>query len=244
MKTKMKSVAILQSNYIPWKGYFDLIHDVDEFIFYDEVQFTSHDWRNRNIVQTKDGLKWLTIPVGDHISRKISEVEINTDNWQRKHLATLTQSYSKSPFFKEYKDLLEYIYADNKWANLSELNQATIRLISKNYLNIKTEFSSCVNYKSDGDKSNKLVTILKNANANKYISGSAAKDYIDCSLFDKNKIEIIWKDYEGYPEYHQRFLPFSHNVSILDLLFNTGHDADWYIWGWRYNRTKRGVDCE
>ena len=58
-----KKVAILQSNYIPWKGYFDIINMVDEFILFDDMQYTKRDWRNRNIIKTAAGLKWLTIPV-------------------------------------------------------------------------------------------------------------------------------------------------------------------------------------
>ena len=58
-----KKVAILQSNYIPWKGYFDIIASVDEFIIFDEMQYTTRDWRNRNRIKTQNGLKWLTIPV-------------------------------------------------------------------------------------------------------------------------------------------------------------------------------------
>ena len=60
--TNEKKVAILQSNYIPWKGYFDIISASDTFIFLDDVQYTRRDWRNRNYVKTSQGLRWLTIP--------------------------------------------------------------------------------------------------------------------------------------------------------------------------------------
>ena len=60
---QFKKIAILQSNYIPWKGYFDLINMVDEFIIYDDVQYTKNDWRNRNKIKTSQGIQWLSIPV-------------------------------------------------------------------------------------------------------------------------------------------------------------------------------------
>lgn len=59
----MKKVAIVQSNYIPWRGYFDLIAFVDEFIIYDDMQYTKRDWRNRNRIKTSQGLQWITVPV-------------------------------------------------------------------------------------------------------------------------------------------------------------------------------------
>ena len=229
----MKTAAILQSNYIPWKGYFDLIHDVDEFIFYDEVQYTVRDWRNRNLIKNREGLKWLTIPVGSDYHRKIKEVELPNNLWQNKHLDLLTYCYSKTPFFNKYRDLLDYIYTENKWTNLSELNQTVIKMISKEILGIKTEFSNSEKYPSEKRRSEKLIEILLAAGANTYISGPAAKRYIDEDLFRNNNIELIWKDYDGYPEYPQLYAPFEHNVTILDLLFYTGNDAAWYIWGWR-----------
>ena len=88
----MKKIAILQSNYIPWKGYFDLISKVDEFVIYDDVQFTKNDWRNRNKIKTPKGLEWITIPVGQNIKRKIKDVVINS-NWQKKHWKTLQMNY-------------------------------------------------------------------------------------------------------------------------------------------------------
>ena len=78
-----KKVAILQSNYIPWKGYFDMIASVDEFILYDDMQYTRRDWRNRNQIKTAQGLKWLTIPVcvkGKYY-QKIRDTEIAKSNW-------------------------------------------------------------------------------------------------------------------------------------------------------------------
>ena len=100
----MKKVGIIQSSYIPWKGYFDIIHDVDLFVYLDDVQFTARDWRNRNRIKTSQGTRWLTVPVGEKISRLIHNVPINDKHWSRKHWATIKQNYSKAPYFKKYQD--------------------------------------------------------------------------------------------------------------------------------------------
>lgn len=230
----MKSSAILQSSYIPWKGYFDLINDVDEFIFLDDVQFTKRDWRTRNRLKTATGAQWITIPVGDDTNRLISDVQIKEHSWQLKHYKTIVTNYSKSPYFDRYKNFIEGIYLDVKWKSLSELNQYVIKKIS-NELGIKTSFKDSRDYDVTSKKNARILDLLIKSDSHKYISGPSAKDYIDPKSMEASSIELIWKDYAGYPEYPQRFKNFEHNVSILDVLFNTGPDAPWFIWGWREN---------
>ena len=233
-------VAIIQSNYIPWKGYFDIIHDVDLFIFYDDLQYTSRDWRNRNIMKTKDGPAWLTVPVGSDRRRLICEVEMKSSEWQKKHWHSLKESYGKAPFFREYVHLLEKFYLRVRWPNLSEMNQHMVKLISKECLGIKTDFQDSREYDLTRRKQFRLLELLKRVEASTYVSGPAAKTYIDEETFRSKGIRVIWKDYTGYPEYSQLYPPFRHDVSVLDLLFHTGPDAPWYIWGWREER--HGVD--
>ena len=134
----MKKVAILQSNYIPWKGYFDIINSVDTFIIYDEVQYTKNDWRNRNQINSKQGLQWLTIPVRvESLEQKISETKISFSKWNKKHWNSLVANYGKSPGFKHNKDLFESLYLDCQTDNLSEINLSFINAINK-LLDIKT----------------------------------------------------------------------------------------------------------
>ncbi|MDY6994324.1 MAG: WbqC family protein [Pseudomonadota bacterium] len=227
-------VAIIQSNYIPWKGYFDIIHDVDLFIFYDEVQFTKNDWRNRNKVKSNQGVSWITVPVGKSISRYLTEVEIKEKKWQNKHYKIFKQNYIKSNFYKKYIEFLEHIYLEQQWNNLSELNQYVIKLISKDFLGIKTKFKNSFEYQvTHMEKQEKIMGLLQKAKASTYVSGPAARSYIAENAFQQAGIELIWKDYSNYPEYPQFFPPFKHGVTILDLLFHTGPDAPYYIWGWR-----------
>lgn len=229
----MKKVAILQSNYIPWKGYFDIIHDVDLFIFYDDVQYTKNDWRNRNKVKTPKGASWLTIPIGPHIEQLIYEVQIQDIQWQKRHWSTIQQCYSKAPFYRKYQEFFQQVYLTKEWGSLSELNQYLIKTISEDFLGIKTKFKDSREYSVDGQKLNRLIDLLNKAQADLYISGPAARDYIDEGRFQEANIKLVYKDYSGYPEYPQFYPPFDGYVSIIDLLFQVGPDAPDYIWGWR-----------
>lgn len=229
-----KNVVVLQSNYIPWKGYFDLIHDADVFIFYDDVQFTKNDWRNRNKIKNPQGTTWVSVPVGADENRLICDVEIKDASWQTKHWKTILQNYGKCPHFSRYHDFFEDIYLGRNWKYLSGLNQHLIRTISHDLLGLTTTFRDSREFYASGQKLDRLLELVTEAGADRYVSGPAAKDYIDDpSRFTDSGIELVWKDYSGYPEYPQRYPPFEHGVSILDLLFNVGPDAPWYIWGWR-----------
>lgn len=229
----MKKVAIIQSNYIPWKGYFDIINDVDLFIFYDDVQYTKNDWRNRNKLKTTNGSEWISIPVSASSDTLIYEVGFQNLQWTTKHFKTLTALYSKAPYFKRYKDFLEYVYMERKWSGLSEVNQFLIKTISCDFLGIKAQFADSRSYEIEGKKMERLMSLLKYSGASTYISGPAAKDYIDKERFKDEDIDLIYKDYTKYIEYEQFHPPFDHNVSILDLLFHTGPDSPYFIWGWR-----------
>lgn len=229
----MKKLASIQSNYIPWKGYFDIIHDVDEFIFHDDLQYTKLDWRNRNKILTPQGEVWLSVPVGANEHRLILDVRISDSAWQRKHFKTLEMAYHKAPFWRRYEKFLRSVYLERQWTYLYELNRFLIEHISRDFLGITTKFTDSRDYPTHGAKHEKLLSLVKAAQADVYISGSAAKNYIVAEDYARAGIELVWKDYSNYPEYPQRGKNFTHYVSILDLLFNVGDAAPWYIWGWR-----------
>lgn len=233
----MKKVVILQSNYIPWKGYFDLIHDADVFVFYDEVKYTKNDWRNRNIIYTKNGEQWLTIPIHkDAVKQKISEVMISDPSWQELHYKTLSLTYKKCPYYSQLEPLLEELYVSNKWDNLSKLNHYSIQRISS-LLGIKTQFIDSGDMTLNGDRVERLVNLLKDLDATDYISGPSAKDYIGqdfLHLFEDAHIRLSYKDYSGYPLYKQLRDPFLNGVSILDMIAQLSwDDIRYHIWGWR-----------
>jgi WbqC-like protein len=234
-------VAINQSNYIPWKGYFDLIRDSDTFLFYDDVQFTKNDWRNRNKVKSSAGRQWITIPVGSDVRRRICEVALPESRWQEKHWKTLANLYRKAPFFNTYRSFLEDVYLNRKWRNLSHLNQFLIQNIATKWLGIQTIFRQSSDFPSVGQGQERVLSLLASLKADTYVSGPAGKAYLDPIRFREAGIKLVWKDYSGYPEYPQFHPPFEHAVTILDLLFHTGPDAPYYIWGWRSGERRSDV---
>ncbi|MCE7530649.1 WbqC family protein [Polynucleobacter sp. IMCC 29146] len=222
----MKKIAILQSNYIPWKGYFDLIAAVDEFILYDDMQYTRRDWRNRNIIKTPNGTQWLTIPVKvkGRYYQTIKETLIDDTDWGENHWQTLSANYKKASHFDSISTWLAPIYLDRKSINLSDINRKLISAICT-YLEINTHISSSSDYEIIQGKTERLVDLCLKAGGDTYISGPSAKNYINEFKFNEKNIQLIWFNYTGYPEYPQLWNGFTHEVSILDLLFNTGKNA-------------------
>jgi len=227
-RSEPKRVAVLQSNYIPWRGYFDIIGMADEFIIYDEVQFTKNDWRNRNKIKSRNGLQWLTIPVGVNIKRSISQVIIPDPAWQKKHWDTLHHSYRKAPYFNKLSHLIAPVYLDKVHSSLSMLNLELINLIC-NFLGIQTKITSSSDYRLEGDRNSRLISLCKQSKAGVYLSGPSAIGYLDEGLFNRENIAVRWVNYYNYPVYPQLWGGFEPRVSILDLIFNTGDDAPRYM---------------
>ena len=224
-----KRVAILQSNYIPWKGYFDLINGVDEFIYYDDVQYTKNDWRNRNRIKTHAGVQWLTIPVRqESLEQKICEVKVAQANWAEKHWRTLLMNYAKAPHFKELQPRFEAFYGRIDSEFISRINQDAISFVC-GLMGITTKLSSTEDYRFSTGKNERLVDLVSQAGGTEYVSGPAARSYLDEDLFREAGISVSWMDYSGYREYPQLFPPFEHGVSVVDLLFNTGALAPTYL---------------
>jgi hypothetical protein len=223
----MKRVAILQSNYIPWKGYFDLINSVDEFVLYDEVQYTRQDWRNRNRIKTPHGTRWLTIPVtiAGLYQQRIDETEVADPNWPSRHWDVLQQSYRRAPHFAEYAPEIEAAYAScNGEPRLSAINRRLLEAVGA-ILGIETRLRWSTEYSTQGARTERVVSICEQAGAAVYLSGPRGHAYLDEALFEEAGIELLYFDYDGYPEYPQLHPPFEHTVTILDLLFNAGPDA-------------------
>lgn len=229
-------VVVLQSNYLPWKGYFDLIHDANIFIFYDEVQYTKNDWRNRNRIYSKNGLQWLTVPIGkDAVKQKISEVKLQDHHWQQLHFDTLYFAYKRAPYFSQLEELMIDFFRIHDWSFLSQLNQYTIKKIS-NFLGIETRFLNSADFDLKETRVERLVDLLVQVGATRYISGPAGRGYLSEreNLFFEKGIEITYKDYDGFPPYTQLSTPFENYVSIVDLLANVSRDEICnYVWKWR-----------
>jgi WbqC-like protein family len=221
------SAAIMQPNYIPWRGYFDLISRVDKFVFFDDVQYTTKDWRNRNKIKTKEGDLWLTVPVKTtgRTGQLISEVEIdNSTEWQNKHFNSIVWNYRKAPYFKSYEGLLESIYLSKRWELLVELNIESTKLICQT-LDINVEWYRSSELSVCGDKNGeRAINICQKIGADSFINGPTARAFIDEELFNKNKVKNQYIEYK-YQNYSQQFDNFSPSVTILDVLFNCGADS-------------------
>jgi hypothetical protein len=221
-----KSVAVVQSNYIPWKGYFDLINLADEFILFDDIQYTRRDWRNRNRIKTANGERWLTIPVevkGKYF-QKIKDTVVSDAAWNRKHWDSIVNSYSRARYFGKYKETFEELYLGCTEKYLSRINHRFLVAICK-LLGIATKITWSMDYHLTEGKTERLIDFCKQAGASEYISGPTARGYIDEGLFEKEGIRLSYMDYSGYPEHAQLFLPFEHTVSIIDLIFNEGENS-------------------
>ncbi|MBN1162069.1 MAG: WbqC family protein [Dehalococcoidales bacterium] len=218
-------VVLLQPGYLPWLGFFDQMYQSDIFIIYDDVQYDKHGWRNRNRIKTAQGVQWLTIPVLTTGRDKplIKEVMINnTVDWRQSHLKTVQQSYSRAPFFSLYFRIFEEIYT-REWQYLIDIDMAFISiLMEKLDLTREIKFSSALGIKGQGTE--RIVNICHNLGADSYLTGDAAKDYLDEELFSMSDIKLQYHNYQ-HPVYNQLYGAFVPYLSVIDLLFNHGGDS-------------------
>ena len=205
-----------------------MIAAADEVIIYDDVQFTKNDWRNRNKIKTPKGVEWLSVPVGRNISRRIRDVELRDSRWQEKHWRALELNYRRASHFREIAVLFEPLYRRRNYTHLSELNRALTEAVCV-YLGITTKISNSWDYQLLGGQTERLVDLCLQAGATNYISGPAARSYINEGSFSERGIQLNWFDYSDYPEYPQLWGDFIPSVTILDLLFNCGKDAPRYM---------------
>jgi hypothetical protein len=225
-----KRILITQSNYIPWKGYFDCIAMTDVFVVYDDMQYTKRDWRNRNKIVTPKGLKWLSIPVEvkGKFFQKINETQVADKSWNQSHWSIIEQNYKNAPYFKEIRDWLKPLYLNCNFSYLTEINLYFIRAILE-YLQIQTEIRLSSEFELYENRTQRLVNIVDKLQGTEYYSGSAAKIYIENQKFEEKNIALNYFDYSNYPEYPQLSETFEHGVSIFDLLFNTGDQNRKYL---------------
>lgn len=224
--------AILQPSYIPWRGYFHQIQLADFFVFYDDVQYDKHGWRNRNRIKTPQGTQWLTIPVKNRGNidghRTILETEIDWQrSWNQKHFLSLRNAYRKAPYFAEWEQFLSEVYS-RKSTYLAPFTIDLTINIARKMGNLHTRFLRSSELGISGLRTGRLVAIAKHLGCDRYLSGPSAKDYLDEEGFLKAGVTLEYMKY-AYPEYQQMYPPFDPHVSILDLLFMTGPRARDYI---------------
>ena len=223
--------AIIQSNYIPWLGYFNIISSVDKFVFYDTAQYTKRSWRNRNFIKTPNGKFMLTVPVKNKSNQfeKIENIEIADKNWGKKHKKILDYNYKQSKYYKEISNLIYDVYFDEDISYLSQVNSLLIKKISK-YLNFETQFYFSSEFYMEKGPTESLLSICKELETNTYVTGPFGKTYLDENLFAKNNIELKFFEYPEYSHYNQLWgEDFISNLSIVDCLFNNGKNTTKYL---------------
>jgi hypothetical protein len=221
-------VGIIQSNFLPWRGYFDFIREVDLFIIEDDLQYTKGDWRNRNKIKTSRGAEWITVPVNyKRTEQLIEQTQIDYSTpWAKKMLNRIRESYRSAPCFEPYfSELGELLLKPS--TTISELNVSLIHWVCQR-LEINTPIAFSHEFHPSGTKTERVISILRQVGAGVYLSGPAGKNYIVNELFHQAGVHLEFKQY-NYPEYEQLYPPFDPAVSILDLLFMKGAEARYYL---------------
>ena len=236
----MKKIAIVQSNYIPWRGYFKLIDYVDEFVFYDEVQYTRRDWRNRNKIIINNKPDWLTIPLKNkgNYKESISRMVINDNKWIQNHLQIISDNYFKAKYFDEVFSKLSKIFLNSNSEFLSIINKNIITHICE-LLKIKTKFYNSYEFFENESKSfcanERLIEICEKINCQIYVSGPSAKNYLVEEKFYKKNIKVEWFDYKNTKVYNQNNQnnqnnqKFFENLSIVDCMLHCGFDKKKFL---------------
>ena len=216
------TVVILQPGYLPWLGFFDQMRRADVFVYYDDVQYDTHGWRNRNRIKTQSGPLWLSVPVRHSGLSKPRILDVTIDartNWAKKHVASIRQAYAAAPFAQQYITALEAVLMQS-WERLIDLNLAVVGLLAE-WLAARPRIELASALGIGGTQTERLVNICRHFGATRYLTGSAARTYLDVALFEGNGIAVEWQDFAHpvYPQLHGEFVPY---LSALDLILNCG----------------------
>lgn len=220
-------IVVLQPSFMPWLGHLDQYAWCDRFVVYDDVQYDKHGWRNRNRILTAQGVQWLTVPVRAREFPLLADVRVDGLSWRRKHLLTLQQAYGKAPYFEWLWPALRGYYGQEH-DRLLDWNLSGLRLLTEALgLPWKAVLSSQLEV--PGRRTERLVAICSLLQATDYLTGDAAREYLDESLFAKAGVQVHWHGYR-HPEYPQRTEPFVPYLSVLDLLFWCGPQSLEILW--------------
>lgn len=221
----MTALVVLQPGYLPWLGFFDQMDRADIFVYYDDVQFDKNGWRNRNRIKTASGIQWLSVPVlqKGRMAQLNNAVEIDhKQGWTKKHLMSLHQSYARSPYLDNYLPAIEEVL-HRPWSHLVDLDIALAEVLA-GQLGVHAETHRASQLGVNGHRNDRLIDLCRHLGADRYISGDAARAYLDEEAFAAAGIAVEWQDYH-HPEYRQVNGPFIPYLSVVDLLFNEGAES-------------------
>jgi len=218
-----KTICIHQVEHLIWLGLIDTFSKADWVVFADDFQFKKNYFENRNRIRTKNGEKWVTIPIEKDNHKPMLNIHITEDpNWRKKYLKTIKCNYEKAPYFDiYYPEIVKVI--NQEYILLMEFNYDLINLFKK-WFKIKSFFYCSSYLKIDPNLrgTERLLEICKKMGATTYLSGPSGKDYLNLELFKQAGIEVEFHEFE-HPIYKQQFEPFIPNLSAIDYLFNEGH---------------------
>jgi len=220
MSGTQRSLCVLQPGYIPWLGFFDQMARSDIFVFYDDVQFDKNGWRNRNRVKSPQGPHWLTVPVRGGLGQVILDVRIDdAQPWARKHLSTVRHFYGRAPHLPAYLPELEELLL-RPWSHLVDLDLAVVALLCR-WLGLERETYRSSQLGVGGERSDRLLALCRHFGCDRYLSGDAARSYLDIAAFAEAGVEVEWQNYHHpvYGQLHGAFVPY---LSTLDLILNHG----------------------
>ena len=223
--SRSRTLVVLQPGYLPWLGFFDQMRRSDIFVYYDDVQFDKHGWRNRNRIKSPAGPHWLTVPVKHHGKGQPLIIDTLIDartDWPRKHVGTLRQYYARAPHLKRYLPELE-VLLHRPWTHIVDLDIAVAGLMAR-WLKLSPTVVRASQVGIGGARSGRLLNLCLHFGADRYLSGTAARDYLDVAQFDRHGVEVVWQDYRHpvYPQQYESFVPY---LSAIDLLLNCGDDS-------------------
>tara|TARA_B110000444_G_C18780407_1_gene567129 strand:+ start:627 stop:1313 length:687 start_codon:yes stop_codon:yes gene_type:complete len=219
----MIKCAIMQPTYLPWSGYFNLVAQVDVFVFLDDAQFQKNSWHNRNRILVNNCPYWITAPVNHKALSQTINKSLFDDkqNWKQKHVKLLRHTYSKHPFSHDILPICDIIENYNS-QSLADLNVSLIKWIMMK-LDIKTECFLSSELNISGKRTERIINILKKLNADVYLSPQGAAEYLDLDDFSiQTNTKLTFQSFENkvYEQYRQD--KFESHLSIVDVVANIG----------------------
>lgn len=219
-----RTAVIHQPDFASYLGFFQRFLHADIYIVLDHVQFvhgTSRSWTHRDMIKTAQGARWLTVGIRKpKLGTPINEVELaKGTGWIDQNLSLLRENYRKAPGWTEVSPHLEQLYGNGEGL-LADFNLHFLGGILR-MLDLEIPMVRSSTLAPKASKNELLIELLQKVDANRYLSGLGAKDYMLPDLFKVAGIEVVWQAFSHpvYPQQHEGFIPY---LSILDTLLNCG----------------------
>ena len=226
----MKILAASLPEYFPSVYFYLKMIRADVFVVADNLQFSKHSLVNRTKIKTPGGFNLLTVPVikSNKGLQKINNVKIVPEsNWQRKQRVSLKSNYKYAPFFDHYIYKFESVFK-TKWNSIIDLDLFIIDSI-KNQLRLNKEINILSKLKIDKNKTAHIIEMAKHFNCDTYLIFESELAFIDKKMINNFGIGLKVLRPKLNP-YIQQFDPFFPNLSIIDLLFNSGNESVAYLY--------------